>query len=64
MLMQKDWASLLRTGFRVLSCRIRVSRRARMVRAKNYEEAIDLPMKHEYGNGVAIYTRDGDAARD
>ncbi|MUO82303.1 CoA-acylating methylmalonate-semialdehyde dehydrogenase [Agrobacterium vitis] len=35
-----------------------------VVRAKNYEEAIDLPMKHEYGNGVAIYTRDGDAARD
>src|SRR5690606_23664824 len=35
-----------------------------VVRAKNYEEAIDLPMKHEYGNGVSIYTRDGDAARD
>jgi malonate-semialdehyde dehydrogenase (acetylating)/methylmalonate-semialdehyde dehydrogenase len=35
-----------------------------VVRAKNYEEAIDLPMKHEYGNGVAIFTRDGDAARD
>jgi malonate-semialdehyde dehydrogenase (acetylating) / methylmalonate-semialdehyde dehydrogenase len=35
-----------------------------VVRAKTYEEAIDLPMKHEYGNGVAIYTRDGDAARD
>ena len=35
-----------------------------VVRAKNYEEALDLPMKHEYGNGVAIYTRDGDAARD
>ncbi|MCM2452297.1 CoA-acylating methylmalonate-semialdehyde dehydrogenase [Agrobacterium vitis] len=35
-----------------------------VVRAKNYEEALDLPMKHEYGNGVAIYTRAGDAARD
>ncbi len=35
-----------------------------VVRAKNYEEAIDLPMSHEYGNGVAIYTRDGDAARE
>ncbi|MCP5082167.1 MAG: CoA-acylating methylmalonate-semialdehyde dehydrogenase [Alphaproteobacteria bacterium] len=35
-----------------------------VVRAKTYEEAIDLPMSHEYGNGVAIYTRDGDAARE
>ncbi len=35
-----------------------------VVRAKNYEEALSLPMKNEYGNGVAIYTRDGDAARD
>ncbi|KQT86588.1 CoA-acylating methylmalonate-semialdehyde dehydrogenase [Aurantimonas sp. Leaf443] len=35
-----------------------------VVRAKDYEAAIDLPMRHEYGNGVAIYTRDGDAARD
>jgi len=35
-----------------------------VVRAKTYEEALDLPMRHEYGNGVAIYTRDGDAARD
>ncbi|NRG19293.1 CoA-acylating methylmalonate-semialdehyde dehydrogenase [Rhizobiales bacterium] len=35
-----------------------------VVRAKNYDEAIDLPMSHEYGNGVAIYTRDGDTARD
>ena len=35
-----------------------------VVRAKTYEEAIDLPMSHSYGNGVAIYTRDGDAARD
>jgi malonate-semialdehyde dehydrogenase (acetylating)/methylmalonate-semialdehyde dehydrogenase len=35
-----------------------------VVRAGTYEEALDLPMKHQYGNGVAIYTRDGDAARD
>ncbi|MEL6784876.1 MAG: CoA-acylating methylmalonate-semialdehyde dehydrogenase, partial [Pseudomonadota bacterium] len=34
------------------------------VRAKDYEEALDLAMSHEYGNGVAIFTRDGDAARD
>jgi malonate-semialdehyde dehydrogenase (acetylating)/methylmalonate-semialdehyde dehydrogenase len=35
-----------------------------IVRAKNYEDAIRLPTEHEYGNGVAIFTRDGDAARD
>jgi len=35
-----------------------------VVRAKNYEEALRLPNEHEYGNGVAIFTRDGDAARD
>ena len=35
-----------------------------VVRAHNYEEALSLPMRHEYGNGVAIFTRDGDAARD
>jgi malonate-semialdehyde dehydrogenase (acetylating)/methylmalonate-semialdehyde dehydrogenase len=35
-----------------------------VVRAKNYEEALRLPSEHEYGNGVAIYTRDGDTARD
>ena len=35
-----------------------------VVRADNYEEALDLPMKHEYGNGVTIFTRDGDTARD
>ena len=35
-----------------------------VVRAKDYEDALRLPMEHEYGNGVAIYTRDGDAARD
>jgi malonate-semialdehyde dehydrogenase (acetylating) / methylmalonate-semialdehyde dehydrogenase len=35
-----------------------------VVRAHNYEEALKLPNDHEYGNGVAIFTRDGDAARD
>ena len=34
------------------------------VRAQTYEEALGLAMDHEYGNGTAIYTRDGDAARD
>ncbi|CAN5395896.1 CoA-acylating methylmalonate-semialdehyde dehydrogenase [soil metagenome] len=35
-----------------------------VVRAKSYEEGLSLANDHEYGNGVAIYTRDGDAARD
>ena len=35
-----------------------------ITRAKDYEEALRLPSEHEYGNGVAIFTRDGDAARD
>jgi malonate-semialdehyde dehydrogenase (acetylating) / methylmalonate-semialdehyde dehydrogenase len=35
-----------------------------IVRAHDYEEALRLPTEHEYGNGVAIFTRDGDAARD
>jgi methylmalonic acid semialdehyde dehydrogenase len=35
-----------------------------VVRAKTYEEALELPSKNPYGNGVAIFTRDGDAARD
>ncbi len=35
-----------------------------VVRAKTYDEALDLAMTHEYGNGVAIFTRDGDTARD
>ena len=35
-----------------------------VVRAKDYDEALRLPSQHEYGNGVAIFTRDGDAARD
>ncbi|MFI5509330.1 CoA-acylating methylmalonate-semialdehyde dehydrogenase [Mycobacterium sp. NPDC051804] len=35
-----------------------------IVRANDYEEALALPSEHEYGNGVAIFTRDGDTARD
>ena len=34
------------------------------VRAGSYEDAIKLAMDHEYGNGTAIFTRDGDTARD
>ncbi|UYP20317.1 CoA-acylating methylmalonate-semialdehyde dehydrogenase [Rhodococcus sp. Z13] len=35
-----------------------------VVRARDYEHALRLPTEHEYGNGVAIFTRDGDTARD
>jgi malonate-semialdehyde dehydrogenase (acetylating)/methylmalonate-semialdehyde dehydrogenase len=35
-----------------------------VVRAERYEEALRMATDHEYGNGVAIFTRDGDAARD
>ena len=35
-----------------------------VVRAKDYEHAVKLVNDHEYGNGTAIFTRDGDAARD
>ena len=35
-----------------------------VVRAETYENAIKMAMDHEYGNGTAIYTRDGDTARD
>lgn len=35
-----------------------------VVRAPDYETALSLPTDHEYGNGVAIFTRDGDTARD
>ena len=34
------------------------------VRAASYEEALKLAMDHEYGNGIAMFTRDGDTARD
>jgi malonate-semialdehyde dehydrogenase (acetylating)/methylmalonate-semialdehyde dehydrogenase len=35
-----------------------------VVRARDYSEAVNLVNAHEYGNGTAIFTRDGDAARD
>ncbi len=35
-----------------------------IVRAADYEEGLRLINEHEYGNGTAIFTRDGDAARD
>ena len=35
-----------------------------IVRAANFEEALVLPSKHQYGNGVAIFTRNGHAARE
>lgn len=34
-----------------------------IVRAKDYDEAVSIIGGHEYGNGVAIFTRDGDSAR-
>ena len=34
------------------------------VRAESYEEALDLVMTNNYGNGTAIFTADGDTARD
>ena len=34
------------------------------VRAQNYEEALGLVIDNEYGNGTAIFTADGDTARD
>ncbi|MBM9596034.1 CoA-acylating methylmalonate-semialdehyde dehydrogenase [Roseitranquillus sediminis] len=34
------------------------------VRAGSYEDALRVAMDNEYGNGVAIFTRDGDTARD
>ena len=35
-----------------------------IVRAATFEEAIALPSAHQYGNGVAIFTSNGRAARD
>ncbi len=35
-----------------------------IVRAASFEEALQLPSKHQYGNGVAIFTQNGRAARD
>jgi len=35
-----------------------------VVRVETYEEAVKIINEHEYGNGTAIFTRDGDAARN
>ena len=35
-----------------------------VARAASYDDALKLASDHEYGNGVSIFTRDGDAARD
>jgi malonate-semialdehyde dehydrogenase (acetylating) / methylmalonate-semialdehyde dehydrogenase len=35
-----------------------------VVRAENFDEAVRLPSDHDFGNGVAVFTRDGDAARE
>ena len=34
-----------------------------VVRAENYQEAVEMINEHEFGNGTAIFTRDGDTAR-
>ena len=35
-----------------------------VVRRKDYAEAIDPSHSHDYANGVAVFTRDGDAVRN
>ncbi len=35
-----------------------------IMRARTVEEAVRLPSEHQYGNGVAIFTRNGQAARE
>jgi len=35
-----------------------------VARAPDFEAALALPSNHQYGNGVAIFTRDGDSARE
>ncbi len=35
-----------------------------VVRSPDFEDAVKLCNAHEYGNGVAVFTRDGDAARE
>jgi malonate-semialdehyde dehydrogenase (acetylating)/methylmalonate-semialdehyde dehydrogenase len=35
-----------------------------IVRAETFEDALALPSQHQYGNGVAIFTRNGRAARE
>ena len=34
-----------------------------VVRRKSFADAVDLIQQHDYANGVAVFTRDGDAAR-
>jgi malonate-semialdehyde dehydrogenase (acetylating) / methylmalonate-semialdehyde dehydrogenase len=34
-----------------------------ILRAETFEEAVSYPSKHQYGNGVALFTRNGDFAR-
>ena len=35
-----------------------------IMRAETFEEALALPSQHQYGNGVALFTRNGRAARE
>ena len=35
-----------------------------VLRTETFESALDLPSRHQYGNGVAIFTRNGGAARE
>jgi malonate-semialdehyde dehydrogenase (acetylating)/methylmalonate-semialdehyde dehydrogenase len=35
-----------------------------IARAETFEDAVRLPSEHQYGNGVAIFTRNGHAARE
>ncbi|WFU62651.1 CoA-acylating methylmalonate-semialdehyde dehydrogenase [Bradyrhizobium brasilense] len=35
-----------------------------VARAKSYDDAAEMINRHEFGNGTAIFTRDGDAARE
>ncbi len=35
-----------------------------ILRAESFEEALSYPSDHQYGNGVAIFTRNGRAARE
>jgi len=35
-----------------------------LVRAESFEQAVALPSRHQYGNGVAIFTGNGRAARE
>jgi len=35
-----------------------------ILRAETFEEALSYPTRHQYGNGVAIFTRNGNVARE